>query len=440
MKLLKTLFPFILIILALIAMLTRQQIGFFLFIGLLYIIFDLYTYNGFISLIPTQGTHYMWIILYLLVSAIGVYGFIYAFQHMRYDAVMRSPSANLLLGFSFSLFVGKLVFASLMSFQDVSRLLIGIGQYIMDIFSSHNNTDATFMPSRRKALTMLSAGLAAIPFAAMLYGITRGKYQFSVTNNVLRFPDLPPEFDGFKIVQISDVHSGSWDDLAEVARGIEMIQEQAADIIVFTGDLVNTHKDEINPFIEIFARLSAPYGKYACLGNHDYYGDRIVDKEERSSYWADFYKKFEQMGFELLNNSNRYIQKGEDKISLVGVENWGAGRWFPKKGDLDKALEGTNDGDFTVLLSHDPTHWDEHVIKHKKHIHLTLSGHTHGMQFGINLPGFQWSPVKYRYKKWMGMYEQAKQYLYVNRGFGYLAFPGRVGMWPEISVFELKRG
>jgi len=253
------------------------------------------------------------------------------------------------------------------------------------------------------------------------------------------FPDLPQAFDGFKIVQISDVHSGSWDSVKQVQRGINIIAGQQADMIVFTGDMVNTNKDEIDPYIHLFAELEAPFGKYAILGNHDYYG-QPREANLRPAYYEDFFHKFKQMGWDLILNDNRTISKEEESIKLLGVENWGEGRYFPKRGDLDQALQGVSKDDFTVLLSHDPTHWDHHVKGHDKHIHLTLSGHTHGMQFGINLKWLKWSPVQYRYKKWIGTYEERGQKLYINRGFGYLAFPGRVGMWPEITVITLKRG
>jgi predicted MPP superfamily phosphohydrolase len=217
-----------------------------------------------------------------------------------------------------------------------------------------------------------------------------------------------------------------------------MIQDQKPDMILFTGDLVNQDKDEINPYISLFGKLVAPFGKYAVLGNHDYYG-QPSNKSERKAYWDDFFEKYKEMGFDLIMNDHRYINKENQRIALIGVENWGGGRWFPKKGDLDKALNGVSTEEFCLLMSHDPTHWDEKVLPHERHIDLTLSGHTHGMQFGINLKGLRWSPVKYRYKKWIGLHEEKGQKLYINRGFGFLGFPGRVGMWPEITIITLEK-
>jgi len=278
--------------------------------------------------------------------------------------------------------------------------------------------------------------LLGLLLVTMLWGMIWGKYRFRVEKVKLEFDDLPKEFDGFRIAQISDTHSGTWDSLKGVKKGIDLLQEQNADLIVFTGDMVNGDKNEVEPFIELFASLEAPYGKYAILGNHDYYG-QPREAAFRPAYYQEYFDKFRRMGWDLLMNEHRIIKKGESEFALIGVENWGEGRYFPKRGDLDRAISGVLRDAFSVLLSHDPTHWDYHVIPSEHYIHLTLSGHTHAMQFGINTPWFKWSPVKWRYKKWMGLYKEAGQYLYINRGFGCLGFPGRVGMYPEVTVVEL---
>ncbi|MBK9741427.1 MAG: metallophosphoesterase, partial [Saprospiraceae bacterium] len=225
----------------------------------------------------------------------------------------------------------------------------------------------------------------------------------------------------------------------KVRKGIEKINELKADVVCFTGDLVNSEKDEIDPYIEIFSEIEAKYGKLATLGNHDYYGHYDKnDPQAEKVYFEDFFSKFKKMGFDLLNNENRSITKDGETIHIVGVENWGAGHWFPKKGDLAKATENLDGNGFKILMSHDPTHWDEKVLNFPKKMDLTLSGHTHGFQFGFQMPGFKWSPAQYRYKKWLGLYQEDDKYLYVNRGFGFLGFPGRVGMWPEITLIELQ--
>jgi predicted MPP superfamily phosphohydrolase len=411
------------------------RIGFLLLVLVLLISFDWYAFSGLSMIFEGHQwfTYVYWTIS--LIVCVGFYKVISDFRKKSRDHI-RAVSTNLLMGFCFAVLFAKIFFIGLLFAQDVALLLIsllrGIQSYI---------TDSVFVvPSRNGLLITLSALLSCIPFVSMIYGITLGKYKFEVERLTLKFPDLPKAFNGFRIVQISDIHAGSFDSLKEVRRGIEMIKAQKGDIIVFTGDLVNSLKDEINPFLEAFSHLSAPFGMYSILGNHDYYGMFQVaqkDPMKRQIYMDDFTKKHEKIGFKLLRNESLKIVKDEASIRLIGVENWGAGP-FPKEGDLNKALEGVDQDEFSVLLSHDPTHWDHHVLPHLKNIHLTLSGHTHGMQFGINLTNFKWSPIKYRYKRWIGLYEQAGQFLYVNRGFGFLAWPGRVGMSPEITVLEFE--
>jgi uncharacterized protein len=255
----------------------------------------------------------------------------------------------------------------------------------------------------------------------------------------LAFADLPEAFHGMKLVQISDIHSGSFDDKEAVARGVAMIQAENPDLLVFTGDLVNNLASEIEPYKDLFGSLSAPLGKFAVLGNHDY-GDYVQwDSPAAKAANVEAVKQHNtEMGFQMLNNDSLQLTRDGQTIRLAGVENWGKPP-FPQHGDLNRALQGVAPEEFTVLLSHDPTHWDMQVRDHAKHVHLTLSGHTHGFQMGIEIPGIKWSPVQWRYKQWAGAYEEGGQYLYVNRGFGYIGFPGRVGIWPEITVIELVR-
>lgn len=279
---------------------------------------------------------------------------------------------------------------------------------------------------------------AVLLWMALMYGHLIGRYRYQVEHVEIQHEDVPPAFDGFRIVQVSDFHSGNWDSMTQLARGIDLIQRQDADMIVFTGDLVNADKDEIDPFIDMWAGLTAPYGKYAVLGNHDYTG-KPKSSDLRPAYFADFFNKFNRMGWQLLLNEHRRIHKDGAQLTLAGVENWGNGRYFPKRGDIGAALQGSRTEDFCILLSHDPSHWTHHVLRHDQHIHLTLSGHTHGMQFGINTKFLKWSPIQWSYKNWIGKYEDQGRYLYVNRGFGVLGFLGRVGMWPEITVIELRR-
>jgi len=332
--------------------------------------------------------------------------------------------------------VSRIFFVGLLSIQDGGRFLVGVYSWISSF--GGEKPDTSYFPSRRKFLSVSAALVGAIPLFSMIYGITKGKYNFKVNTVKLAFKDLPKSFDGFKIVQISDIHAGSLDNKDKFEKGIAIVNAQNPDLIVFTGDMINSQKEEVDPWIESIAKLSAKYGKYAVTGNHDYYGlYDLESEEEKVAYMQAFFEKFPEMGFQLLNNRNEKISLGAESISIVGVENWGQAGWSPKHGDIEKAMSGVEDDAFTVMLTHDPTHWDAQILPHKKHVHLSMCGHTHGYQFGIKMPGFKWSPAQYAYPRWMGLYEENSQYLYVNTGFGFLAFPGRVGIWPEISVFEL---
>ncbi len=294
-------------------------------------------------------------------------------------------------------------------------------------------------PGRRGFIRTTGLVVAGIPFASMLYGITKGKYNFKLNRLTLRFDNLPEAFEGFKIVQVSDIHSGSFDDPQAIKDGIDIINQQEADVILFTGDLVNNDSREVLPFIQDFKKLEAAHGVYSVLGNHDYGDykkwDSEAAKQENMELLYDYQK---EMNFTLLNNESSVITKGGDSIGIYGVENWGNPP-FPQRGNLDKALSTNASEKFKILMSHDPTHWNKKVIDHPTHFDLTLSGHTHGMQFGVEIPGFKWSPIKYIYPQWAGLYERKKQLLYVNRGFGFLGFPGRVGIWPEITLIELRK-
>lgn len=412
--------------------------AFFLIVFLsLFVVLELYTYNGIKSLMLDVKLQRAFTVGYILQALFVMFAFYDLYNGMQSSDVSRPSNVNFIIGFVITSFVTKLVFCSLMLFQDSGRVVVGLFNYLKQkLFDS--DPSSISMPSRRNFLTIGATFIAAIPFGALLYGLTKGKYNYTIKNVALSFKDLPKSFDGLKIVQISDIHAGSFDNISKVAKGVELINSIHPDLILFTGDLVNSDKDEIDPYIEVFSKMQASIGKYAILGNHDYYGIRAPRGSlEYLQYFNDFENKFKALGFDLLKNESRSLHRGEDAISLLGVENWGAGRYFQKYGDLDQSLNNIDKDSFKILMSHDPTHWDEKVIPHKTKIHLTVSGHTHGMQFGIDVPWIKWSPIQYRYKRWSGLYEDAKQYLYVNRGYGFLGFPGRIGMWPEITIIEL---
>lgn len=291
---------------------------------------------------------------------------------------------------------------------------------------------------RNYSWVVFASAMLAISILTFIYGMIRGKYAYRVIRHVLEFEDLPTAFNGFTITQISDVHAGSFHNRKAVRKGIEMIVKQQSDLFVFTGDLVNNKASEIEPWIDLFSTIRAPYGQFSVLGNHDY-GDYVkweteANKRANLEQLKSFHK---QMGYRLLLDEHVVINKDGQRIILAGVENWGLG--FGQRGDLQKALRGVKSDDFKILLSHDPTHWESEIKILPAKIHLTLAGHTHGMQFGLEAFGIKWSPVKYRYAHWAGIKEENGRYLNINRGFGFLGFSGRVGIWPEITVIELRK-
>lgn len=398
----------------------------------IFIILDFYAFQ---SVKTTTKNNWIYS-LYLLISLLVLGNFIYNFYGFnRRDGFNHAHAFA--IGFLIALVVPKIVLLLSMFAEDVFR----IPQAIYHYFTKEEAVKGTHLPSRRQFISNIALGIAAIPLASIIYGMYKGKYNFKVLKYTLTFEDLPTAFDGYKITQLSDIHSGSFNDIEKVKYAVNLINEQESDVILFTGDMVNNKADEMLPFLNVFDKLSAKDGKFSILGNHDY-GDYASWPSEaaKQKNLEDLKTNQKQIGFDLLLNEHRYLEKDGEKIALIGVENWGTGG-FKQAGDLKKASQHIKATDFKVLMSHDPSHWEKKVIQDDYHYHLTLSGHTHGMQFGIEIPGWlKWSPVKWRYKYWAGIYKEVGQYINVNRGFGYLAFPGRVGIWPEITVIELKKG
>ncbi|MFZ9743510.1 MAG: metallophosphoesterase [Chitinophagaceae bacterium] len=335
----------------------------------------------------------------------------------------------------FGFFIAKFIAMIFFLVDDLRRVLQwgGIKTYQM-VKGGESSVDTI---SRSLFLSWLGIGVGGGLFGTLLYGFGN-KYRYRVEKLKLNFDNLPSAFKGIKIIQISDIHSGSLDDHAAVEKGIKKINDLNPDLIFFTGDLVNNAAKEMEGKIELFSSLKASMGVYSILGNHDY-GDYVSwpSQEAKKENLETLKSIHAQMGWRLLINENLTIEKDGESICVIGVENWGARANFPKYGDLKKAYEGSEKHPFKILLSHDPSHWDAEVCKEYGDIDLTLSGHTHGMQFGVEIPGFRWSPVQYVYKQWGGLYKKEKQHLYVNRGFGFLGYPGRVGILPEITMFEL---
>ena len=398
---------------------------------LVFAIIETYAFQAFKTLVKNKTFLWAYAVLSLVLLLYIIYGF------TQFDrSVGQSPSSLRTMGLMLLVYVPKILITLILLGEDVFRILIGVVNHFVDY-----NNEATFLPSRRKFVSQVGLGLAAIPFLSLIYGIFEGKYNFKVIKQAIFFPDLPDAFDGFTITQISDVHSGSFDNPDKIEYAIDLINQQKTDLILFTGDIVNTHAKEMHPWITTFNKIeNHPFGKYAVLGNHDY-GEYVTwkTKEEKAKNFEAIKELYGQIGFNLLLNEHTFIEKEGQKIALVGVENWGHN--FKQAGDLDKAGAGLTKNDFKILMSHDPSHW-EHVVKSDpNHYHLTLSGHTHGMQFGIEIPGyFKWSLAQYVYKQWAGLYENLGRYVYVNRGFGFHAYPGRVGIMPEITVIQLKKG
>jgi predicted MPP superfamily phosphohydrolase len=343
---------------------------------------------------------------------------------------------NIYVAFTIGFLVGKIMILVVMLIDELRRLVTWVVSNIPTLASPSPTAGASV--SRSIFLSRMALIMGGIALGGFIWGITN-RYRYRVRRVRLAFGNLPEAFRGMKIVQVSDIHAGSFDRHEAVARGIKLIMQENPDVIFFTGDLVNNKADEIQPYIDIFSQMKAPLGVYSTLGNHDY-GDYVqwpsTQAKIKNLEWLK--ETHAAMGWRLLMNEHVLLEKGNDKIAVLGIENWSAKANFPKYGDLNKAHEGlAQDIPFKILLSHDPSHWDAQVRNQFPDIQLTLSGHTHGMQFGVEIPGLKWSPVQYVYNKWAGLYREGAQYLYVNRGFGFLGYPGRLGILPEITVIEL---
>jgi predicted MPP superfamily phosphohydrolase len=384
-------------------------------IFLLWLAADAYFYQAVETL--AHSSVYLW--AYWLIDLL-LMGGIVAVIFVQRGSRLQQTLITWLMGLMLLAFVPRLFSLPFLLVEDITRLFRGF-------------------PPRALWVSQLTLGTAAVLLLIVLFGITRGRHFYRVRRETIYFPDLPEAFDGFTITQISDVHSGSFTNAAGVQKGLDLVNAQHSDVILFTGDLVNNKASEMDRWIPAFAGLTAPMGKFSVLGNHDY-GDYMqwVTPEAKRDNLAWLKQVQAQIGFRLLLDEAITLQKGGQSITLLGVENWGKGG-FHKYGDLKKAAAGVPDNAFKILMSHDPSHWEGVTLDHHQHIHLTLSGHTHGMQFGFELFGFKWSPIKYVYKQWAGLYRDKGRFLYVNRGFGFIGLKGRIGMWPEVAVITLKR-
>ena len=412
-------------------MLTRM----FFFIAF-FLLLDFYLFTS-ISPVFNKGSfsNKIFNITYWVISAIIYSIIIFVFINFN----KRTPSVHfnneiLISSFMFIVFISKFFALVPLVIDDILRIFRFIGQFIVTDLKRENIFDI----DRLKFLKKTSLFIGSTFFITMLGGILFGRYNFKTKNINLKLENWSSKLKDFKIVQISDLHLGSFSSVKKLEEVVEIINNEKADLVVFTGDLVNNFHNEALPYISTLKKIKSNYGNYSVLGNHDYCD--YVGWKRSSKKWKDNFNEMlevhKKMGFNLLLNSSKEIEIEDEKINLVGVENWGAGN-FNKDGDLKKAMFEVNEEYPTILLSHDPSHWSAQVLDFQKRIDLQLSGHTHGMQFGIDIPGFKWSPVQWRYKQWSGLYENSKKFIYVNTGVGNLAYAGRVGIMPEITVLKI---
>lgn len=405
-------------------------------IALIMLLLDLYVYQALKTVTQNSGEKARmlvqvsyWVISGLTLATLISFPYIQALQSSK---VFRNYVFALMAGLFFAKLLGSLFFIT----DDMRRgglwfmtkLFPGMGVQFMG--------DGNFIP-RSTFISWLGLGIGGSLFGALLYGFSN-KYNYQVRNIKLSFANLPKAFRGLKMIHISDIHSGSFQNKEDVNRGVDLILQQNADLILFTGDLVNDRADEMTDYMEVFGRVKAPLGVYSSLGNHDY-GDYIAwpSVQEKAANLERLKQVHTSLGWRLLMNEHVLLEKEGEQIALLGIENWGAKGRFPKYGKMNTAYPGTEKIPFKLLLSHDPSHWDAEVKVNYPDVDLMLAGHTHGMQFGLENPYFKWSPVQWMYKQWAGLYEEGNQKLYVNRGYGFIGYPGRVGILPEITVIEL---
>lgn len=401
------------------------------------VLLDIYVFQA--LKVITQGSGHRWRLFihsaYWFMSASAVV-ILVLLPYLNFENQSRL-FRNTLFACIAGLFFAKVIASLFFLIDDLRRIIQWVAGKIF-----FSDTEGAAMQegesiSRSVFLSWMGMIAGSGLFGALVYGFNN-KYRYQVNRVKLSFQNLPEKFKGTRIVHLSDIHVGSFTDKKAVMKGVEKALHEKPDLILFTGDLVNNKAEEMDDYLDVFDKLSAPLGVYSVLGNHDY-GDYIdwESQEEKAENLEKLKAMHKQMGWRLMMNETIALQKEDEVIGLVGIENWSAKARFPKYGDLKKALDGAASYPFKILMSHDPSHWDAEILKSYADIDLTLAGHTHGMQFGVEVPGFRWSPVQYVYRQWAGLYEKGKQKLYVNRGFGFIGYPGRVGILPEITVIEL---
>ena len=407
-----------------------MRVAAFIMVIVIYFALDAYAFSAIRGL--WQESPVIWRRVYtILFFSLSIVPFAALMLWEQLDAVWwRNIRVFIVSGF-FMIFFAK-VFASLFLLGDDIRRGV---QWVLEQFPG----DRQFDKSRSDFIRKTTVVAAAVPIATMSFGIISGAHDYRVRRRTLTFPNLPRQFDGVRIVQVSDIHTGSFFNKTAVSGGVDMLNAEKPDVFFFTGDLVNDHSEEAREYLDIFKKVEAPLGKFSIMGNHDYGDYRNWPSEQaKQADIKNLHEMHDYMGWDILLNENRTLKVDGGEIAVLGVENWGNGR-FSKYGDLSKTYTGTEEKEFKILLSHDPSHWDAQVRPDYSDIDLTLSGHTHGFQFGVEIGNFKWSPSQYIYKQWADHYQEGNQHIYVNRGFGYIGYPGRIGILPEITVLELKR-
>lgn len=408
---------------------------FFIILAGLMLLLDLYVFQ-IIKLVSNSSGSRVRAIIFFSYWTVSVIALLILFLLPLFENIPKA-SRSILFSIVIGIFLGKLIASIFFLVDDIRRATQWLAAKLLFRNTEGEEIQDSGKITRSVFLSWLGLAFGGTLFSTLLYGFSN-KYNYEIKKIKLSFSNLPDSFKGLKIVQLSDIHSGSFTDIKAVEKGVKEVQSLKPDIILFTGDLVNNTADEMDFYQKVFNQLSAPMGVYSILGNHDY-GDyyKWPSLEAKQKNLDALKGVHEAMGWSLLLDEHVLLEKNEEKIALIGIQNWSALKRFPKYGNLKKAYQGAEHIPFKILMSHDPTHWDAEVRPDYSDIDLMLSGHTHGMQFGIEIPGFKWSPVQYVYKQWMGLYEEGNQKLYVNSGYGFIGYPGRVGILPEITLIEL---
>lgn len=412
-----------------------NKLIFVILITVMLVLLDYYVWQAFTLVMKSWkpnlrqiGKIVFWSVTAISIGVIWLYNFGPA-------SIFKGSSRSLIMTFLFINFISKFFAVFPMIIDDIVR---GV-KYLIGYTAPDNTELAGDKIPRSEFLSKSALVLGALPLTTMSFGIISGAHDYRVRRKIVYLPHLPKEFDGITIGQLSDIHSGSFFNKTAVQGGVDMFMAEKPDMVFFTGDLVNNETSEIRDYFNIFKQLKAPHGVYSVTGNHDY-GDyrNWSSPEAKRRNFQDLVEAHKAMGYDILMNENRYVEVAGERIAVIGVENWGKGR-FQKHADLEKATANV-EAPVKLMLSHDPSHWDAKIRPEHPDIDITFSGHTHGFQFGVEIGDFQWSPSQYIYKQWAGLYREGEQYIYVNRGFGYLGYPGRIGMPPELTLLTLKSG